>query len=340
MKLTTAGSKISGLHGKGSGSEQSASCCAAPLRQGEPAAARGGTANIGRADISVACYERAILVPGGKSFVGTNDPHLPQDGEGPEREVTLAPYRIDQTTVTNHEFASFVAATGYVTESERFGWSAVFDNDPAKVLANSRAGSQLPWWHRVEGVSWKHPEGKGSTIDDRLDHPVVQVSWNDAAAYAAWAGGRLPTEAEWEHAARGGSDRRRFPWGDEEPSDTNVYCNIWQGSFPAQDIGTDGYTGTAPARSFAPNPLGLYCMSGNVWEWTRDAFRIRSMSKAASLRNKAARQLSEKVLKGGSYLCHISYCYRYRIAARRAMTPDSAGSNTGFRLVYDLRPRR
>ncbi|AEQ51273.1 formylglycine-generating enzyme family protein [Pelagibacterium halotolerans] len=278
-----------------------------------------------------------IRVPGGRSFVGTNSPEIPVDGEGPERPVTLRDFALEATTVTNARFADFVAATGYVTEAERYGWSAVFHSDRESLDAATRAGSQLPWWHKVDGVSWRHPEGPDSSLEGREDHPVVQVSWRDANAFAQWVGGRLPTEAEWEHAARGGTERRRFPWGDEEPNDHDaIFCNIWQGRFPDLNTARDGFVRTAPARSFESNPLGFYSMSGNVWEWTHDAFRVRSVSRAAKQRNAYALQHSEKVLKGGSFLCHVSYCYRYRIAARMAMTPDSAGSNTGFRVAYDV----
>lgn len=277
-----------------------------------------------------------IRVVGGKSFVGTNNPEILNDGEGPEREVVLADFGLEAETVTVERFAAFVAATGYITEAERFGWSAVFFGDE-KHLAEAKAiGSGLPWWHRVDEATWRQPEGPGSSIDDRLDHPVTQVSWADANAFAAWVGGRLPTEAEWEHAARGGAVRRRFPWGEAEPTDETIHANIWQGRFPNLNTARDGFERTAPARSFEPNPLGFYSMSGNVWEWTRDTFRVRSLAKQARLRNAQALAHSEKVLKGGSFLCHISYCYRYRIAARMALSPDSAASNAGFRVAYDL----
>lgn len=277
-----------------------------------------------------------VRVAGGRTIVGTNGPEIPHDGEGPERAVTVSDFGLEATTVTNERFARFVEATGYVCEAERFGWSAVFRGDREDVEAARRAGSALPWWHRVEGANWRQPEGPGSAITNRMDHPVVQISWADANAFAAWVGGRLPSEAEWEHAARGGPGRKRFPWGDDEPNDTETYCNIWQGSFPTLNTKADGYGGTAPARSFQASALGFYNMSGNVWEWTHDAFRVRSMSRTARQRNADALAHSEKVLKGGSFLCHISYCYRYRIAARMAMTPDSAGSNVGFRVAYDL----
>lgn len=277
-----------------------------------------------------------IRVTGGKSFVGTDQPEIPPDGEGPEREVILADYGLEAQTVTVERFAAFVAATGYVTEAERFGWSSVFFGDPDHLAEATAVGSGLPWWHRIDGATWRQPEGPGSSIDDRLDHPVTQVSWADANAFADWVGGRLPTEAEWEHAARGGAVRRRFPWGDAEPTDEAIHANIWQGRFPHSNTARDGFERTAPARSFAPNPLGFFSMSGNVWEWTWDTFRVRSLAKQARLRNAQALAHSEKVLKGGSFLCHISFCYRYRIAARMALSPDSAASNAGFRVAYDL----
>lgn len=280
--------------------------------------------------------EGMIRVPGGRSFVGTDRPEIPQDGEGPERTVVLADFGLEATTITVERFAAFVAATGYVTEAERFGWTAVFFGDEEHLSAATAIGSRLPWWHSIDGANWRQPEGPGSSVDHRLDHPVTQVSWADARAFADWVGGRLPTEAEWEHAARGGAERRRFPWGEAEPDDQTIHANIWQGQFPRQNSLADGYERTAPARSFEPNPLGFYSMAGNVWEWTADPFKVRSLSRQARLRNAQALEHSEKVLKGGSFLCHISYCYRYRIAARMALSPDSAASNTGFRVAYDL----
>jgi formylglycine-generating enzyme required for sulfatase activity len=281
---------------------------------------------------------QTVAIKGGDSFVGTNDPVLPGDGEGPERRVVLQDFYLEVETVTVGRFAEFVAATGHVTESERFGMSAVF----APLLKDQRlvtgAVVNTPWWTRIDGATWKEPEGPGSSVDDRLDHPVTQVSWNDAVAFAAWVGGRLPTEAEWEHAARGGNRHRRFPWGDEEPTDKRVFCNIWQGQFPRHNTLADGYLATAPARSFEPTEWGLYNLAGNVWEWTSDMFKVRSLSKAAKHRNEQARRAAEKVLKGGSFLCHKSYCYRYRIAARMGLSADSASSNTGFRVAYDGMP--
>ncbi|WP_244505387.1 formylglycine-generating enzyme family protein [Rhizobium sp. LCM 4573] len=279
-----------------------------------------------------------IAVKGGETFVGTNDPALVIDGEGPERKVNVNDFFLESETVTVSRFAEFVEATGYITEAEKFGYTAVFAGllqDKMRVAENV-AGT--PWWARVHGAIWNAPEGPGSSIEERMDHPVTQVSWNDAMAFAQWVGGRLPTEAEWEHAARGGNRRRRYPWGDEEPTDEKVFCNIWQGRFPHENTLADGFFGTAPARSFKPTEDGFYNLCGNVWEWTSEPFRVRSLSRHAKIRNEQARKNSDKVLKGGSFLCHKSYCYRYRIAARMGLSPDSASNNTGFRIAYDVRP--
>lgn len=279
-----------------------------------------------------------IAVKGGETFVGTNDPVIAVDGEGPERRVTVNDFFLEAETVTVARFAEFVEATGYVTEAEKFGCAAVFMGllNDRELAANNVAGT--PWWGRVDGAIWKAPEGPGSSIEDRMDHPVTQVSWNDAMAFAYWVGGRLPTEAEWEHAARGGNRRRRYPWGDEEPTDAKVFCNIWQGRFPHQNTLADGFFGTAPARSFTPTEDGFYNLAGNIWEWTSDPFRVRSLTRQAKIRNEQAKKSADKLLKGGSFLCHKSYCYRYRIAARMSLSPDSASSNTGFRIAYDVRP--
>lgn len=248
--------------------------------------------------------------------------------------MRLTDFWLEAETVTNARFAEFVAATGYVSEAERFGWSLVFNGGSGAQPTDPDLAA-TPWWSRVEGACWATPDGQGLAAGDRPEHPVTQVSWADACAFARWVGGRLPTEAEWEHAARGGAVRNRFPWGQQEPTDAAILCNIWQGRFPDVNTAIDGYAGTAPARSFAPNALGLYNMSGNVWEWTADLFRIRSVSARAKALNADARRSRDRVLKGGSFLCHISYCYRYRIAARLRLSPDSASSNTGFRVAYD-----
>lgn len=258
---------------------------------------------------------------------------LHEDGEGPPRRTAIRPFRIDACAVTNRDFAGFVAATSFRTDAERFGWSFVFH-----LLAPPDRGAarvpEAPWWQRVEGASWSQPEGPGSSVADRLDHPAVHVSWNDAAAFAAWIGGRLPTEAEWEYAAKGGDDAARFPWGQAEPGEDDAICNIWQGEFPRTNTLADGFLGTAPVHSYAPNGFGLFNTCGNAWEWCADPFRVRSISGAAKRRNRHATQEGERVMKGGSYLCHRSYCYRYRIAARSGRSPDTSAGHTGFRVAY------
>ncbi|HTM78155.1 MAG TPA: formylglycine-generating enzyme family protein [Devosia sp.] len=275
-----------------------------------------------------------IHFPATKSFVGIDHPVLPQDGEGPRRPVSLKPFSLETTTVTNARFAAFIAATGYVTEAERIGWSPVF-RGLLGTSAPPPSHTATPWWVIVEGAYWAAPEGPGSSIAERTEHPVVQVSWADAQAYARWCGGRLPSEAEWEHAARGGLPDPRFPWGDAEPTDSVIHANIWQGHFPDHNSLADGYFGTSPVTAFPANGAGMFAMAGNVWEWSADAFRVRSLSRDAKRRNEHAATTGEKLAKGGSFLCHISYCYRYRIAARMGLTADSCASNVGFRVAYD-----
>jgi formylglycine-generating enzyme required for sulfatase activity len=307
-------------------------CCVAPREPGKSgAAATAGTE--GSAPQRAGDPPRVRFEPC-RGFVGTDRPVIAEDGEGPKRAVSLKAFELETVAVTNRRFARFVAATGYVTEAERYGWSPVFRALLAPDAVHVPTSGPTPWWVRVDGACWHRPEGPGSTVEGREDHPAVQLSWNDAAAFAAWCGGRLPTEAEWEHAARGGLTDPRFPWGDEEPDDANVFCNIWQGDFPRHNTLADGYLGTSPVDTFAPNGLGFHGMAGNVWEWTADAFRIRSLGRTARERNAQAAKDGDRVLKGGSFLCHRSYCYRYRIAARSSMSRDSSTSNVGFRMAY------
>jgi formylglycine-generating enzyme required for sulfatase activity len=242
---------------------------------------------------------------------------------------------MDRAAVTNARFAEFVEATGYVTDAERYGWSFVFNEGPLTYPPPKDRVVGAEWWSRASGASWKAPQGEGSTLAGLMDHPVVHVSFNDALAFAKWAGGDLPSEAEWEHAARGGAVGCDYPWGEEQPGDEGPFpCNIWQGRFPENNAARDGYAATAPAISFAPNRYGLYNMCGNVWEWTLDRFRVRSLKRAARAQNDAATRESRYVLKGGSFLCHRSYCFRYRIPARIGNSPDSTAPHMGFRLVY------
>lgn len=279
---------------------------------------------------------RVVRLLGGPFAMGSDEELLPLDGEGPSRTVTVKSFSIDPFAVTNEWFGEFVRITGYVTDAERLGWSYVFFAFLGNTHRHFLSPPGTSWWRNVPGACWRAPEGEGSTIAGRENHPVVHVSWNDAAALAAWAGGRLPMEAEWEFASRGGLERQRFPWGDEEPTDARAErCNIWQGTFPTQNTIADGFAGTAPVDSFAPNGYGLYNMVGNVWEWCAEAFQVRSLKKAARERNLIARRENRKVLKGGSYLCHRSYCYRYRNAARTSNTPGTSCGHIGFRIVFD-----
>lgn len=283
--------------------------------------------------------EGMVKLSGGSFQMGTeSDEGFSEDGEGPVRKIHIDSFWIDKTTVTNAEFAKFIRATGYKTDAERYNWSFVFKIFLMKSLLKKDLPypDDTPWWKGIEGTYWKRPEGPGSTISNRMNHPVVHVSWNDAMAYCKWSGKRLPTEAEWEYAARGGLEQKRFPWGDELTPNGKHYCNIWQGAFPDENTGDDGYIGTAPANSFKPNGFDLYNTSGNVWEWTQDWFsssypllRIRDNPQGPG-------KGDAKVIRGGSYLCHRSYCNRYRVAARSANTIDSSTGNIGFRCVKDI----
>nr|WP_150309198.1 formylglycine-generating enzyme family protein [Planctomonas psychrotolerans] len=276
-----------------------------------------------------------VRIPGGVFSMGdaTGDRNA-LDGEGPVHDVALDPFSIDATSVTNADWASFVSETGYVSEAESFGYSAVFHlavaADPAAIMGRA---SGAPWWFGVRGADWRHPGGPQSTIDGHEDHPVVHVSWNDATAYCAWAGRRLPTEAQWEYASRGGISGARYPWGDELMNGEHWRVNIFQGHFPAVNTAEDGFPTTAPVRSFAPNGFGLWQTVGNVWEWCSDWFDADYYARSPRGNPTGPGAGSARVLRGGSYLCHSSYCNRYRNAARSSNTPDSSMGNAGFRTV-------
>jgi sulfatase modifying factor 1 len=281
------------------------------------------------------------LIPGGGFLMGNDrDYGFLADGEGPEHEVAVQPFWMDVTAVTNEQFNEFVNATGYKTEAEKFGWSFVFmghltEAQRAKSVRLVVQGSE--WWCRVEGTTWRHPEGPGSNIKKRWAYPAVQVSWHDALAYCAWAGKRLPTEAEWECAARGGTGPgNRFPWGDElEPGGRHM-MNVWQGAFPKVNTEADGHYGPAPAKSYKANGYGLYQMTGNVWEWCWDWFDAGYYGGSPRADPAGPANGERRVMRGGSYLCHASYCNRYRVDARSSNTPDSATTNLGFRCVRDV----
>ena len=306
--------------------------CCAPSREGQDARPMGQ-----QEPPRVPHFAQPVVsIRGGKALVGTKSPFLPDDGEGPVRTKRVAPFQMTATTITNATFARFVADTGYVTDAERLEWSFVFHTDVPKSITQTQGVVNTQWWRKVDGATWSNIHGPGTADAAHPDHPVVQVSWNDARAFATWCGGRLPTEAEWEHAARGGLGDVRYPWGNQDPDERSFHpCNIWQGQFPNTNTAADGWRHTAPAQSFAPNGFGLYHMVGNVWEWTSEPFRIASLKNNAAKRRDALR--GYKLLKGGSYLCHRSYCYRYRIAARTGNTSDSTTPHQGFRVVWDAK---
>ena len=292
-----------------------------------------------------------VALAGGAFWMGSEDPDgFASDGEGPVREVTLAPFLIEATAVTNAAFAAFIGDTGYVTEAQRFGWSYVFRGHLSQKFARGlRAVPGVPWWVAVPGARWDRPLGERSSLSGLEDHPVVHVSWHDAAAYAAWAGRTLPTEAQWEFAARGGTDRQTFPWGDRLEPRGRHRCNVFQGRFPEHDTAADGFAGTCPVDAFTPNAYGLHNMVGNVWEWTADWFspvwhaedRPETRVDPVGPRGGPGHDTvpmdttgqRRRVQKGGSFLCHRSYCNRYRLGARTANVPDSSTTNAGFRCV-------
>jgi formylglycine-generating enzyme required for sulfatase activity len=242
--------------------------------------------------------------------------------EGPVHEVTLKGFWMDRHEVTNLAFERFVEATGYRTEAEKIGWSGVFDTAERR-------------WIPVSGADWRHPEGPSSDLRGRMKHPVVHVSWNDAAAYAKWAGKRLPTEAEFELAARGGLAQKEYASGDVFEPQGRPLANVWQGRFPERDLGRDGFRGTAPVGSFPPNALGIYDLAGNVWEWCADWFGADYYSKSPRANPTGPPRGTERVLRGGSWMCSDNFCRGYRTAARNKSEPDSGLNNTGFRCVKD-----
>lgn len=291
-----------------------------------------------------ASTEGMVYMPDGKYSIGYEGPEAWQkDGEGPVREVELNAFWLDATTVTNAAFAEFIEDTGYVTESERFGWAFVFlgqlSKSKQRKLRDNQTVKGVEWWYAIEGAYWRKPEGPGSNIKSRMDHPAVSISWHDAHAYAQWAGKRLPTEAEWECAARGPENvQSMYPWGEELEPGGKHRCNVWQGNFPKENSEADGYAFTAPAKSFKQLPGGYYNLLGNVWEWCADWFSPdwHATANAETRHNpKGPSQGQTRAMKGGSFLCHYSYCNRYRLGARTANTPDSAGTNIGFRCALD-----
>ncbi len=314
------------------GDDISGGCCASARRDHVGGETANAAANIVRGEDREA---RFVLINGGPFLMGSNDPAAhPMDGEGPVRVVRLDPFHIDALAVSNRRFARFVGETQYVTDAERFGSSFVF-----RGFLTAHQQSQIlqsaPWWAHVPGASWRTPEGPGSTIVGREDHPVTHVSWTDTQAYCTWAGARLPTEAEWECAARGGLVQKRYPWGNDLTSSGRHRCNIWQGRFPDHDSGEDGYRGTAPVDAYEPNEFGLFNTSGNTWEWCADWFHQSQHTRGNLDNPKGPEAGVARVIKGGSYLCHESYCFRYRVSARSSAPPDNSTGHLGFRIARD-----
>lgn len=302
-----------------------------------------------------------VWVPGGSFRMGS-DQHYPE--EGPAHGARVDGFWMDRFPVTNRMFAHFVDTTGYITEAEIAPRAEDYaEADPAALCAASLVfrppadaavgGDWRAWWQLLAGADWRHPRGAGSDLTGLMDHPVVHVTWADAAHYAAWRGADLPTEAEWEFAARGGFAGAEFAWGDELAPDGVHRANTWQGRFPAENLAEDGFVGTSPVDAFPPNAYGLYDMIGNVWEWTDDWYRPNHLPMAQSCctpRHKRGGGMEEsldpasfgtgfprKVLKGGSHLCAPNYCRRYRPAARLPQTIDTSSGHIGFRCIQRVK---
>jgi len=298
-----------------------------------------------------------IHIPGGKSDLGSNR-HYPD--EGPVHRAVVEGFEIDPVPVTNKRFAEFISETGYTTVAERspdpllYPGAAPEDLVPGALVFTMPPGSVdlanfHNWWAWTPGATWRTPLGPASNVEELQDHPVVQVSYDDAVAFCVWAGFSLATEAEWEFAARGGLDGAEFAWGDEDPQETEPLANTWQGRFPYENTEVDGWTRTSPVQSYPPNGYGLFDMIGNVWEWTDDWYLSTRHEDDAvccapndTNRERARKSLDpsvphtpipRKVVKGGSHLCTPQYCFRYRPAARQAQMVDTATSHIGFRCV-------
>ena len=260
----------------------------------------------------------------------------PGDGEGPVHEVELGPFRIDRYAVTNAAFATFADATGWRTDAERYGWSYVFAGLLPDDFPDTRGVVGAEWWRQVFGADWRHPEGPHSDLAARELHPVVHVSWNDAAAFCAWTGTRLPSEAEWEYAARGGIEGHAFPWGDELEPVGEHRMNAFQGRFPDGNTVADGYLATAPVDAYEPNGYGLCNVTGNVWEWCADWLDVDYYTRSPRHDPRGPDSAKSRVQRGGSYLCHVSYCRRYRVSARFGSEAESSTGNAGFRVAADI----
>ena len=323
--------------------------CCAPARHGpgvdgpdaEHTGSGGPTRSAGPAEPAPGSHAdrrgEAASIASGTFLMGTDDPRgYPRDGEGPAHEVSVLGFDLEVHTVTNDRFAAFVAATGHRSTAELLGTSFVFGGLLPHDFPPTRGVAATPWWREVMGASWRTPEGPQSDLTGRGEHPVVHVSWTDAVAYCAWVGGRLPTEAEWERAARGGRHGDHYPWGDDREPLGRHLINVFQGTFPGHDTGEDGWVGTCPVGNFPANGFGLFEMTGTVWEWCADWFDPTYYARSPRENPPGPAHGTSRVMRGGSYLCHESYCWRYRVDSRSANTPESTTGNVGFRVVHDV----
>jgi formylglycine-generating enzyme required for sulfatase activity len=275
------------------------------------------SADVRTSEPAAAARQGMVLIKAGSFAMGSTK-GMPD--EAPVHQVNVKQFWIDSHEVTNAEFATFAAATNYQTEAEKFGWSGVFDLKTGE-------------WQKTSGADWRHPDGPGS--EAKPSEPVCQISWNDAAAFAKWAGKRLPTEAEWEYAARGGLAGKQYVWGDDLRPNGKPVANWWQGHFPEQNTGEDGFISRAPVGSFPPNGYGVYDMAGNVWEWCADWFDENYYQHTSNTNPTGPAVGKERTIRGGSWMCSENYCTNYRPAARSHATPDSGLNNLGFRCVSD-----
>ncbi len=316
-------------------SEEKRGCCPTPLDT--VAAPPEGHTELpfgASADLQALLAANMVPLRGGFFEMGTRRSRYAPDRDGPPRRVAVSGFSISRFAVTNDIFARFVEETGYQTTAEREGWSFVFEGHLVRPADYTASPPHTPWWRQVHGACWKSPEGPGTGLKARGDHPVTHVSWHDAVAFCQFTGMRLPREAEWEFAARGGLRQAKYPWGNaQRPGDTHPH-NVWQGQFPELDTAEDGYAGTAPVDAFAPNGFGLHNMTGNVWEWCADRFGDLPPRKHPPVRDPEGPDHGPgRVTRGGSFMCHASYCERYFVHSRTFNTSDSSTGHTGFRVV-------
>ncbi|OWU71053.1 serine/threonine protein phosphatase [Marinibacterium profundimaris] len=280
---------------------------------------------------------RLVALDGGFFDMGTRKSRFPDDLDSPRRKIRVSPFRISPFSVSNADYAAFAKATGYRTVAEREGWSYVFHLFLDDLSAYPDYAGPAPWWRRVDGACWHAPEGPGSDTGDRPDHPATHIAWYDAHAYCRWAGLRLPTDAEWEFAARGGLAHKKFPWGNQMAPNGRFAMNTWQGTFPDVNTAEDGWIGTAPVDAFEPNGFGLYQMTGNVWEWVQDFYGPRPpKGRLPEIDPRGPDSGDARIQRGGSYLCHVSYCDRYHVHSRTRNDPTSSAGHSGFRVAADI----